>query len=258
MQTYGITGNITISVYTEVKAETQEAALEEAGTRPIMSLCHQCASHGGETEWATTGELDGDCPEIIAVDGEEISPAQAPAISPAPPSGINALVSAVRRETKLEVAGQMFSLSDSVASGVVSDAQHAASELVHQLERALAMRILDAERTTQPAPAPAAAPPDQDPYAPRRYNATALLQLGIQHSMPKSRQGWRKAGRPTPSPILGWSPVVRVRIDGPDAEAGEVWGVVLWVSGHGQEAGVLLVGEKQPRWPVMAEQLERA
>lgn len=55
-----VSAEITISVSTEVLAHTAEAALRIARGRPVMSLCHQCATGESDAEWTTTGELDGE------------------------------------------------------------------------------------------------------------------------------------------------------------------------------------------------------
>lgn len=62
-----VSGVITISVHTEVEAETQSAAEEIALAQPVMSLCHQCATGTPKDEWVTSGELDGDI-EVIEID----------------------------------------------------------------------------------------------------------------------------------------------------------------------------------------------
>lgn len=59
METYRVTGVVTISVFTDVRAISRKDAFEKAGDKPMMSLCHQCASGEPATEWVTSGELDG-------------------------------------------------------------------------------------------------------------------------------------------------------------------------------------------------------
>lgn len=61
MSKYSISSSITISVYTEVEAETEEEAIKEAQSRGVMGLCYQCAngSDNCDVEWVTSGELDG-------------------------------------------------------------------------------------------------------------------------------------------------------------------------------------------------------
>jgi hypothetical protein len=48
--------NTTISLATQVEADTLEQAIEAAKSRGPMSLCSQCAP--GADEWGTSGELD--------------------------------------------------------------------------------------------------------------------------------------------------------------------------------------------------------
>lgn len=63
MQRYMVSGVITISVHTEVVAASPNAARDIAiNDRPLMSLCHQCASGNPDLEWVTSGELDCDAP----------------------------------------------------------------------------------------------------------------------------------------------------------------------------------------------------
>lgn len=61
MPKYIVTGSITISVHTVVDADSPEAAKEEAQSRSVQGLCHQCAdSRGADEEWRTSVELDGE------------------------------------------------------------------------------------------------------------------------------------------------------------------------------------------------------
>jgi hypothetical protein len=69
MPKYTISGKVTISVYTEVVADTEEGAIEEANERPMMSLCHQCAGGIPSDKWVTSGELDGTVEELKAEEG---------------------------------------------------------------------------------------------------------------------------------------------------------------------------------------------
>lgn len=62
MRTYRFTSTMTISVLTEVDADTLEMAVREARDRRPVSLCHQCAT-GEHDTWNTSGELDGE-PDI--------------------------------------------------------------------------------------------------------------------------------------------------------------------------------------------------
>lgn len=65
-KTYRVTGLVTISITTEVKAESAFEAKEKARERPLQTLCHHCASAENDEQWATTGELDGE-PKIQEV-----------------------------------------------------------------------------------------------------------------------------------------------------------------------------------------------
>lgn len=47
----------TISLHTDVEADSLDEAVEIARSRGVMSLCYQCA-RSQEDEWATSGELD--------------------------------------------------------------------------------------------------------------------------------------------------------------------------------------------------------
>ena len=70
MPKYSIGSVLTISVFTEVEADSKEEAIEEAGSRSVMSLCHQCSRGDYDAEWCTSGELDGepDFEQHLAVD----------------------------------------------------------------------------------------------------------------------------------------------------------------------------------------------
>lgn len=58
MTRYRVCGEMTISVYVEVNAASENEAKRIARQAPIMSLCHQCAQ-GEDDSWSTSGELDG-------------------------------------------------------------------------------------------------------------------------------------------------------------------------------------------------------
>jgi len=62
MTRYCFVINATISLHTDVEAESLEEAIEEAKGRVVMSLCHQCAAGEPDSrdEWRTSGELDTD------------------------------------------------------------------------------------------------------------------------------------------------------------------------------------------------------
>lgn len=71
MPKYLVMAEMTISVHTEVEADTLEEAIEIAQGRPVMGLCHQCAASAGSShadleEWRTNGELDGEPARIQA------------------------------------------------------------------------------------------------------------------------------------------------------------------------------------------------
>lgn len=67
MPKYMVTSAITISMHTEVEADSAEEAKEIASQRGIMSMCHSCArSDGDDEEWRTSGELDGEPVELFA------------------------------------------------------------------------------------------------------------------------------------------------------------------------------------------------
>lgn len=61
---FAFTGNVTVSVYTEVMAESAEEAGIEAEQRSIQSLYHQCSTGDAKREWSLTGELDGEVCDI--------------------------------------------------------------------------------------------------------------------------------------------------------------------------------------------------
>ncbi len=56
---YSVIANITISVSTDVEADSEEQARELALERGVQGLCHHCASADGERQWVAGGELDG-------------------------------------------------------------------------------------------------------------------------------------------------------------------------------------------------------
>ena len=62
MPRFIVTGEMTISVHTEVEADTMGEAIKIADGRPAMGPCYHCArsaSEESEEEWRTSGELDG-------------------------------------------------------------------------------------------------------------------------------------------------------------------------------------------------------
>jgi hypothetical protein len=64
MAKYVFTAQVTVSLYTEVHANSKEEALELAEQRGLQSLCHQCSSNGSDEQWSLTGELDGEPTDI--------------------------------------------------------------------------------------------------------------------------------------------------------------------------------------------------
>lgn len=61
LKRYLVTGELTISVCTDVLAASPAQAKNLARQRGIMSLCHQCAGDDTITEeWVTSGDLDGE------------------------------------------------------------------------------------------------------------------------------------------------------------------------------------------------------
>ena len=77
MSVYMFVSNITItiSVSTDVEADSLEAAMTIAAGRGFTSFCHQCGGEP-EKEWTTSGELDGDDPTgnvvEVMIDGESM------------------------------------------------------------------------------------------------------------------------------------------------------------------------------------------
>lgn len=74
MAKFTVVATITISVHTDVEAETLKEAFEEAKKRGMISLCHQCARGEDDREWVTSGELDGLPDELLGVskDGKDV------------------------------------------------------------------------------------------------------------------------------------------------------------------------------------------
>jgi hypothetical protein len=65
MARYRISGQVTISIYTDVEADSPDAAIEEAEGRAMKRLCWSCGdSRGSDEEWVTSGELDGTAQEM--------------------------------------------------------------------------------------------------------------------------------------------------------------------------------------------------
>lgn len=59
MKIYRVVSMCTISVHTDVEANSKREAVRIARDRSMMSLCHQCSSGNTSEEWTTSGELDG-------------------------------------------------------------------------------------------------------------------------------------------------------------------------------------------------------
>jgi hypothetical protein len=71
MKKFMVVGQSTISVHTEVEAENEEKAIEEAMERGMMTLCYQCSRGDPDKEWVTSGELDG-IPEPLDLENDFI------------------------------------------------------------------------------------------------------------------------------------------------------------------------------------------
>jgi hypothetical protein len=55
---YTFSVEATITLCTEVEADSLEEAVAKAQDRGVQSLCHQCADGHYPTRWSLTGELD--------------------------------------------------------------------------------------------------------------------------------------------------------------------------------------------------------
>lgn len=67
---YTVSANVTISVFTEVDADSAEEAEEKVSDRGMIGLCHQCGgSRDAEEVWCTSGELDGEPRHLTATEG---------------------------------------------------------------------------------------------------------------------------------------------------------------------------------------------
>lgn len=67
MRKFTVGAMVTISLYTEVEADSPEQARELAENQQMPSLCHQCAGGEPEEQWCTSGEFDG-VPDICSVE----------------------------------------------------------------------------------------------------------------------------------------------------------------------------------------------
>lgn len=66
MTTFGVFGTITITVYTEVEAATEDDAREIAGERELSGMVHRPCTEESSEAW-TCNELDGGEPTIVEV-----------------------------------------------------------------------------------------------------------------------------------------------------------------------------------------------
>ena len=61
MKKWMVQAEVTISMHTVVEAFSEKEAVEEAMSRGVIGLCHQCSRSESEgSEWVTSGELDGE------------------------------------------------------------------------------------------------------------------------------------------------------------------------------------------------------
>lgn len=76
MKTYTFVVDATISMHTDVKAESLEAAIKKAQSRGTQSFCWECSRGAPTEEWVTSGEIDTDPasgPLVdLIVDGESV------------------------------------------------------------------------------------------------------------------------------------------------------------------------------------------
>jgi hypothetical protein len=64
MTTFRVSGQVTISIFADVEAETEEEAMEKAYELSMPSLCHGCSSaHGHGDVWGVT-EFDGEASHL--------------------------------------------------------------------------------------------------------------------------------------------------------------------------------------------------
>lgn len=66
MPVFRVTGQVTISCYVDIAAETEERAKRLAVDAPMQTFCNSCAS-GDDGAWSTSGELDG-TPTVLSVE----------------------------------------------------------------------------------------------------------------------------------------------------------------------------------------------
>lgn len=76
---YFICVEAVITLHTTVVATSLEAAIQEATSRSVMTLCHECSRGEPDTEWVTSGELDCDPSDCVlsevVCNGEDITDA---------------------------------------------------------------------------------------------------------------------------------------------------------------------------------------
>jgi len=63
---YRVRAMMTISVYTDVEADSPEQAIELAGEHGNQGFCNQCSNGNADEEWVTSGELDGEPTDLEA------------------------------------------------------------------------------------------------------------------------------------------------------------------------------------------------
>lgn len=61
---YRVGAQVTISMYTEVKASSKREARRLAMQHDMMTLCYSCSRGDPTSEWVTSGELDG-VPQLL-------------------------------------------------------------------------------------------------------------------------------------------------------------------------------------------------
>lgn len=73
MPRYSFTSTATVSIVTNVEADTLKEAMEELDNRGMMTYCNHCITNGAEDSWVAE-ELDGDPQELlsITVDNEDV------------------------------------------------------------------------------------------------------------------------------------------------------------------------------------------
>lgn len=72
MKLYAVHAEVTISVFTYVKAKSEREAKRIADDRPMCTL-HRTDQDDPDVEWSTSGELDGS-PRKLTVEEREVCP----------------------------------------------------------------------------------------------------------------------------------------------------------------------------------------